>query len=465
MKKLFLLIFISFCLSACSVGPRTITYDVASLTEDHTIGIISNPFSATGVLFSRFKIFTTETLCRIHLKLFGYPLLNSKIPPISKQRSYLDKDKLNKWLDKNTKKSVKGDIRILMSGEKFFPILENDILKAQKYVNVHTYIFDNDEYGVFFANLLKKKSETVKVKIISDLLGSAIAWENSDKNEETTNIETQNIFSYLTENSAIRLRKSRNIWLASDHTKMIAIDGEKVFFGGMNIGNEYRYDWRDMMFEVKGDITDEFQKIFDRSWYKYSIFGDIVHFFRNKLHLNTAKVDTGKTNFHLLRTTAFKHEIYNAQIQAARRAKHHIYVENPYIWNELFLYELCAARNRGVDVRVTIPGVFDVETFSGINKGVANILLKHGVRIFVYPGVSHIKAASFDGWVCFGTANYDDLSFHKNFEVNLATSDPVFSKRFEQEILLDGQNISSELKESYDIEISDMISYQLKDYL
>ncbi|MCP3900069.1 MAG: hypothetical protein GY707_10185, partial [Desulfobacteraceae bacterium] len=194
-------------------------------------------------------------------------------------------------------------------------------------------------------------------------------------------------------------------------------------------------------------------------------FGDIVHHFRKNLHINTEKKESGNTNFHLLRTTAFKHDIYSAQIEAARRAKHHIYVENPYIWNEAFLYELCAARNRGVDVRVTIPSDFDVKTFSGINKRVANILMKHGVRIFIYPGVSHIKAASFDGWVCFGTANYDDLSLHKNFEINLATSDSKFSKQFEEEILLKGQTLSSELNDYFHIQISDRITYQFKDYL
>jgi cardiolipin synthase len=465
MRNFFLLIFIFFCISSCSLGPRTITYDVASLAEDHTIGIVSNPFSATTVLLSRIKTFATETVFRMHLKLFGYPFLSSEVPPISPQRNYLDQAKLNKWLDKQTKLPVKGDIRILMSGDEFFPILEENVLKAKKFVNLSTYIFDNDEYGVSFANLLKKKSETIQVKVISDMLGSVIAWQNSDEKDKSNNSESPNIFSFLTEDSTVKLRKSRNIWLASDHTKMIAIDGKKVFFGGMNIGNEYRYDWRDMMFEVKGNLTDEFQKIFDRSWYKYRVFGDIVHFFRNKIYRNNSKVDAGNTDFHVLRTTAYRREIYSAQIEAARRAKHHIYVENPYIWNETFIYELCAARLRGVDVRVTIPNNFDVKTFEGVNKRVANILLKHGVRIFVYPGVSHIKAASFDGWVCFGTANYDDLSFHKNFEINLATSDPAFSKNFEQAVLLDGQNISSELKESYDIELSDMLTYQLKDYL
>ncbi|MCK5311468.1 MAG: phosphatidylserine/phosphatidylglycerophosphate/cardiolipin synthase family protein [Desulfobacteraceae bacterium] len=464
MKNYFIFVLVLSCLTGCSAGPRTITYDLASLTQDHTIGIATNPFSSTGTLLSRIKTFTTEVLYRTHLRFFGYPLLNSTIPDISPDRDYLDKDKLNKWLDRKTKKPVKGDIKIFLSGNNFFPVVENDILNAEESINISTYIFDNDQYGIFFADLLKKKSKTVKVRVISDMLGCAIAWENSDKSDELSYMESQNMFTYLTKDSDIKLRKSRNIWLVSDHTKIIAIDGEKIYFGGMNIGNEYRYEWRDMMFEVKGDLIPEFQKIFDNAWLKYSFFGDFLLFFKKKFQRNIARENAGSTNFHILRTTAYRQEIYNAQIEAARRAKHHIYVENPYIWNETFLYELCAARNRGVDVRVTIPGDFDVKSFSGINKKIANILLKYGVRVFIYPGTSHIKAASYDGWVCFGTANYDDLSLHKNYEVNLATSDTLFSDKFEQEILLTGQNISSELKESFEIEITDFIKYNLKDY-
>ena len=162
------------------MGPRTIAYDLASLTEDHTVGIASNPFSATGTLLSRIKVFTIETLWRIHIKCFGYPLLNSNIPSVLEDRKFLNKDKLNKWLDRKMDKPVKGDIRIFISGDSFFPVLEKDVLNAEKYINISTYIFDNDQYGIFFADLLKEKSETVQVKVIIDLLGSAIAWEISD---------------------------------------------------------------------------------------------------------------------------------------------------------------------------------------------------------------------------------------------------------------------------------------------
>ncbi len=382
MKSKIILIVLFFFITGCSVGPRTITYDIASLTTDHTVGIASNPFSATGMLLSRVKIFVTETLARIRLKFINFPLLDTKIPVISEQREFLDKDKLNRWLDRKTGKPVKGNVSIFLSGQDFFPVLEEDILTARKYVNISTYIFDNDKYGKAFADILKKKSKTVPVKVISDMLACATAWEKSDDDQGLSNMESLNMFRYLTEDSKVKIRKSRNIWLISDHTKMIAIDGEKVFFGGMNIGNEYRYDWRDLMFEVQGDLTFEFQKIFNHAWSKYSFFGDILHFFKKQLHMSPKEI-AGATDFHILRTTTYRQEIYTAQIQAARRAKHHIYVENPYIWNEIFLYELCAARKRGVDVRVTIPDNFDVRSFAGINKKVANILLKHGVRIFI----------------------------------------------------------------------------------
>jgi len=465
MKKNFLFLLVIFALSGCAIGPRTITYDLASLAEDHTIGIATNPFSSTGTLLSRIKTFTTETLYRFHLRFFGFPLLSSEIPEISDDRDCFDKKKFNRWLNRKANKPVNGNVRIFLSGEEFFPVLERDIRNAEKYVNLSTYIFDNDQYGVFFADILKEKSKTIPVRIISDMLGCAIAWENSDDIDKLSYAESKNMFSYLTEDSRIKLRKSRNIWLASDHTKMVSIDGKKVYFGGMNIGNEYRYDWRDMMFEVNGDLIPEFHKIFDHAWYKNRLFGDFIRFFRSKLINNKLYKQKGDTKFHVLRTTTYRQEIYNAQIKAARLAKHHIYVENPYIWNETFLYELCAARNRGVDVRVTIPGDFDVKSVSGINKRIANILLKYGVRVFVYPGTSHIKAASFDGWVCFGTANYDDLSLHKNYEVNLSTSDSKFSDNFEKTILLNGQEISSELKESFQIKISDFLGYGIKDYL
>ena len=52
-------------------------------------------------------------------------------------------------------------------------------------------------------------------------------------------------------------------------------------------------------------------------------------------------------------------------------------------------------------------------------------MLKHGIRVYVYPGFTHAKAAVFDGWASVGTANLDRLSLKLNREINIATSEPT----------------------------------------
>ncbi len=59
------------------------------------------------------------------------------------------------------------------------------------------------------------------------------------------------------------------------------------------------------------------------------------------------------------------------------------------------------------------------------NMATINTMLQHGIRVYLYPGMSHVKAAVFDGWACTGSANFDKMSLRINRELNLATSDPA----------------------------------------
>ena len=88
------------------------------------------------------------------------------------------------------------------------------------------------------------------------------------------------------------------------------------------------------------------------------------------------------------------------------------------------LYELARARRRGVDVRVIMPLRGNHGPVNTSNILAVNAMLEHGIRVFVYPGMSHVKAAVFDGWACLGSANWDKLSFRTNKELNIATSHP-----------------------------------------
>ena len=71
---------------------------------------------------------------------------------------------------------------------------------------------------------------------------------------------------------------------------------------------------------------------------------------------------------------------------------------------------LVRARNRGVDVRVVLPRVNDLKPGGRSNLVLANYLLEHGVRVYFYPGMTHVKALLVDDWACLGSANLNHLS-------------------------------------------------------
>ena len=130
----------------------------------------------------------------------------------------------------------------------------------------------------------------------------------------------------------------------------------------------------------------------------------------------------------ILQTKAGNAQIRDAQLTAIRKAKKRIYMQNAYLSDDEFVFALCQARRRGVDVRVVIPKDCDTKIMHCSNRLVVNTFVNHGVKVYHFPKMSHIKAAVFDDWVCFGTANYDKLSLVVNRELNLATSAPQVVK-------------------------------------
>lgn len=458
-KLIFLYSLFLFLLCGCLT-------DVGYLIKDHTLGIVSSPVSAPGMLLWRLKTFTGETLGRIKVRFFNFPVLETiPVPDILPEREMMSENYMSSWLDKKYGTAVSGDLKLLIGGEKFFTRLEEVIRDAEKSIDIHTYIFDNDDVSIYFADLLKEKSQSVKVRILLDWFASRNSWKIAPSNEENVfQPIVPNMIRYLKKDSNIKVNRTNNLWFSSDHSKMILIDEKLIFFGGMNFGREYRYEWRDMMIEVKGPLVEVFYKSFHKARRRTRLFEDFLYVFDKYKRKKLAK-KKGNVKCHILLTTPFRFQIYKAQLKAARNAKHHIYIENSYIWNHKFLYALCEARKRGVDVRVTMPGKLDVPLWQGATKLVLNTLLQHGVRVFLYPGMTHVKAAVYDNWACFGSANFDDLSLHKNFEINLSTHNAEFVKKIEDRLLINGQKLSSERTELIDVDFFDTLAWGMKDYV
>ncbi len=331
----------------------------------------------------------------------------------------------------------KGQVDLLIDGEEFFPAFIDSVANASRNVDVQVFIFNNDDYAVKMADLLKERSFQVKVKVLLDDMGSLFAAQVPPESPLPPGFQRPiSIKSYLKQGSRAQVRASANPWLTVDHRKCILVDGRQAYLGGMNIGRNYRYDWHDMMVRLTGPIVGRLEKDYRLAWAHAGPLGDFAYawawlFDRTKPRKNAI---TNAIDLRPLRTATGKTDIYRAQYEAIERARRLIYIETPYFDDESCLRAVIRARQRGVDVRVIFPARNDSGVMQINNEMVAGIMVRNGVRVFAYPGMTHVKAAMYDGWACVGTANFDKMSLRVGQEMDVGYSDPAAVERLEREL-------------------------------
>jgi cardiolipin synthase len=204
----------------------------------------------------------------------------------------------------------------------------------------------------------------------------------------------------------------------------------------MNIGREYRYDWHDMMVGLTGPIVGRLEKSYRKAWAHAGPLGDFAYawvmLFPPPAPPKSRMPDD--IDIRPLRTATFQADIYHAQLAAINRSKSYIYIENAYFDDSTILRALIQARQRGVDVRVVFPAENDSGIMQTSAAAAGNDLLKGGARVYVYPGMTHVKAAIYDGWACLGSANFNKMSLHVGQELDVAFSDPAMVQRLKQDL-------------------------------
>jgi cardiolipin synthase len=404
----------------------------AFLIRSHLITIIKNPFTSIYRLASLAKY---TGVCFVNS---GISSAGTTISPAVKTKG-MDLDAWEKKLDMIAPNSrYRGEMNFLIGGKNFFTSLFQSIEEAKNSIKIRVYVFDNDDYAVKVADLLKARSENIKVKVLMDELGSLFAGKNKPESQLPHDFTIpKSIKSYLKQNSRLKVRKTSNPWLTADHTKTIIIDNKKAYIGGMNIGREYRYDWHDFMTEVEGPVVGRLNKDFHKAWAHAGPTGDFGFAWVSAFKKAKVKYDEDRDDYidiRLLYTKTGKPEIYTAQIAAIREAQSYIYIQNAYFADNAILDELIKARARGVDVRVILPSRNDVGIMNISNQITANTMIKNNIRVYIYPGMSHVKAAIYDGWACMGSANFDKFSLMINQETNIATSHRETVNRLKHEL-------------------------------
>jgi cardiolipin synthase len=204
----------------------------------------------------------------------------------------------------------------------------------------------------------------------------------------------------------------------------------------MNIGRDYRYDWHDMMVRVTGPVVGRLEKDYRLAWAHAGLLGDFAYAWTWLSERPSPRKNavTNAIDLRPLRTATGKLEIYRAQYEAIENANSYIYIETPYFDDESSLRALIRARRRGVDVRVVFPAQNDSGIMQVNNAMVAGDMVRNGIRVYAYPGMTHVKAAIYDGWACVGSANFDKISLRVGQELDIGFSDSATVDRLKREL-------------------------------
>jgi phosphatidylserine/phosphatidylglycerophosphate/cardiolipin synthase-like enzyme len=424
------------------INPRAIS---AILPEAHGLALLKNPVSSVARLADLGVASVTKFV------RFPLPKPGKAIPPLASGGG-MDLTAWESWLDKYTGTRLEeGSLSLQIDGDQFFGRFQEALTRATNSIHLLMYIFDRDDVAVSIADLLRERSAGIDVKVILDRLGSVgggTVPPGTPLPEDFT--PPVSISAYLKRDSRVQVRPYLNPWFSSEHSKVLMVDSAVAWLGGMNLGREYRYEWHDLMVELRGPVVGTLEADFRREWAHCGPWGDLAYtaaVLASARKTNTWSNSEGWVQVRLLPTrTAWKP--FSAAVQASfRKARNHIYIENPYLFDKRIILGLVQARKRGVDVRVILPRVNDFKAGGRGNLVIANYLIERGVRVYFYPGMTHVKALLVDGWSCLGSANLNHLSLRVNQEQNVATSDPAFAVQLKRDLFEEDFARSYELKE------------------
>jgi cardiolipin synthase len=400
------------------------------LFESHALALLKNPISSIARLVN---ILVQGILFPFRL---GMPDFAAPPPPLA-QGPPMDRTAWESRLDRITGREAEcGTMRLLIDGDRFYPALEERLRTARESIDFQIGIFDRDDVAVRVADLLRERSRAVRVRVLVDRMSTNAGGNTPPATPLPEGfVPPFSIGSYLEDGSGVKVRLFLNPWFSADHSKLIVVDARRAFLGGMNIGREYRYEWHDLMVEVEGPVVECLQRDFDQAWAHAGPWGDLGYgLAKLKARPRSPGDCAGLPRLRRLYTRTAAKEIRQAVLESIARARRYVFLENPYLVDHETTAALARARMRGVDVRVVLPSVSDFLDTDATNIDRANYLLSHGVQVYLYPGMTHVKALLADGWACLGSANFNNLSYRFNQELNLATSDPALAEAVRTEL-------------------------------
>ena len=334
---------------------------------------------------------------------------------------------------------------IFTSGEAFFQSLINDISHAKHHIHIDMYIWEDDTIGNKVADaLIAKAKEGVAVRVVYDDVG---CWRVSQRFFNRMSREGILVQPFMPVRFPTLTRRVNY----RNHRKVIVIDGQVGYIGGMNIADRYVHgigdqEWRDTMLRIVGGAVYGLQRTFLIDWYFVSrtLITDSDYYPPVKLQPPNDCVAQVVTSS----PAADFPNIMQGYVRIIMEAKNYVYIQTPYFMpNEPVLFALKTAALGGVDVRIMVPERCDAFFVEWASRSYLREVVEAGVKVYLYrAGFLHSKTLICDdSIVACGSTNVDFRSFENNFEANIFIYNEVEALRHKN-IFLDDQRHSISLR-------------------
>ncbi|WP_250434469.1 cardiolipin synthase [Hanstruepera flava] len=338
-------------------------------------------------------------------------------------------------------------VKILLNGKEKFEYLFSDLKKAKHHIHLEYYILKDDNIGSELIDIICDKALSgVSVRLSFDDVGSEISSKSKRKLKDS-GVEFHPFMPVLFPGFTGKMNY-RN------HRKIVVIDGEVGYVGGINVSDNYvNYKngesfWRDTHMRIEGEAVKQLQLHFLMTWdfvsssnlkITQSFFPETQVKQELAVQIAASGPDTDWAN------------IMEAIFVAINTADDYVYITTPYfIPNDQIITALQVAAKSGVDVRLLIPKASDSWTAKYATNSYIEKLLEAQVKVYRYTnGFIHAKTIVVDDIFCtVGTANLDYRSFNINFEINALVYNSKTSLELKSQFLND-------LKDSEELNLTD----------
>lgn len=349
-----------------------------------------------------------------------------------------EKSKLIKLIhtSERSKLTMHNKVDVLWNGEEKFPMLIEDLKAAKHHIHLEYYIWRDDNIGMEVIDILCSKAEEgVSVKMIFDAVGSKISAKVKRKMRKSGVL----FEAFM----PVRFPRFTGKMNYRDHRKIVVIDGNVGYVGGINISDNYINKdgdegyWRDTHLRIEGESVKPLQILFLTTWDFVSkpdlkvhkdLFPETEIAHKTMVQIAASGPDTDWAN------------IMEAIFTAITNAEKYIYITTPYfIPNDEILAALQIASKSGLDVKIILPKKSDSFIAENATNSYIDDLLRADIKVYQYTrGFIHTKSLVVDDVFCtVGTANLDYRSFNINFEVNALIYDETTSATLKSHFLND----------------------------